>query len=473
MSDASRRDDAIVDVNPSDLSDVVGEFVAMDREDAAEAVGAAAAAQPAWRSVGALRRADVLDAAAREILARAEELGDLLAREEGKTLPEAVAEAGRAGQILRFHAGEALRNEGVVIESIRPGVEVSVTREPVGVVAVITPWNFPLAIPAWKIAPALAFGNSVVFKPADPVPACATAFVDILHRAGVPRDALQLVVGRGSVVGDVLTGAAEVDAVSFTGSSSVGERVLKSAQTNRARVQLEMGGKNPLVVADDADLDLAVEIALQGAFGSTGQRCTASSRLVVMDAVHDRFVDALWARLSSWSVGDAREPGIDMGPVVSEQQLVDDERYLETARAEGGQVLGGTRVSARSAGHFLSPALVLDTAPQHTINREEVFGPVASIVRVGTYDEAMAVANDTEFGLTAGIVTRSLARAYDFRRRSTAGMVMVNVPTAGVDFHVPFGGRGASSYGPREQGTAAREFFTVSQTAYVAAGDAD
>ncbi|MEZ5118079.1 MAG: aldehyde dehydrogenase family protein [Candidatus Nanopelagicales bacterium] len=459
-----------VDVNPSDTSDVVGVYALADAEQARTAVAAAAEAAPGWAATTGLQRFEILDRAADEVLRRRDELGDLLAREEGKTLPEAVGEVVRAGHILKFQAGQALRGGGELVDSVRPGIEVMVTREPLGVVTVITPWNFPIAIPAWKIAPALAYGNTVVFKPAELVPASAWELVDILHRAGLPHGVLNLVMGRGREIGDVLTGSPEVSGITFTGSVVTGERVLRTAQEHRARVQLEMGGKNPLVVVDDADLDVAVECAMQGSFGSTGQRCTASSRLIVTDGIHDRFVAAMSERMRQWVVDDARKAGTQMGPVVDPSQLGQDEHYLDVARTEGAELIGGERLARGTDGHYLSPALLVGTANDHTVNREEVFGPVAAIIRVADYEEALATANDTVYGLTSGIVTTSLARATDFRRRSTAGMVMVNLPTAGVDFHVPFGGRHGSSYGPREQGEYAREFFTTVKTSYVAAG---
>jgi aldehyde dehydrogenase (NAD+) len=310
----------------------------------------------------------------------------------------------------------------------------------------------------------------VVFKPAELVPGCAWELADILRRSGLPDGVLNLVMGSGRELGPVLTGGADVDGISFTGSVQTGERILATATPQRTRVQLEMGGKNPLVVLDDADLSVAVDVALQGAFGSTGQRCTASSRLIVTRGIHDRFVAALTERMRAWRVDDARAEGTHMGPVVDATQLEQDERYLSVARAEGGDVVGGERVERSTSGHYLAPALVVGTDSSMTVNREEVFGPVASVIEVADYDEALAVANDTEFGLSSGIVTTSLAAASHFRRHSAAGMVMVNVPTAGVDYHVPFGGRRASSYGPREQGTYARDFFTVVKTAYMAPG---
>lgn len=457
-------------LNPSDTSDVIGEFAHASVADAEAAIAAAQDALPRWAFATPQERADVLDRAGDEVLRRADELGDLLAREEGKTLAEGRGEVARAGQILKFHGGQALRNAGEVLDSIRPGLEVTVTREPLGVVSVITPWNFPIAIPAWKIAPAIAYGNTVVFKPAELVPGCAWELVDVLRRAGLPDGVLNLLLGSGSEIGPALTGSADVDGVSFTGSVATGERILAASTPQRTRVQLEMGGKNPLVVLDDADLETAVDVALQGAFGSTGQRCTASSRLVVTRGIHDHFVAALTRAMQSWQVGDARADGTQMGPVVDHTQLARDERYLKVARDEGGDVVGGERLERSTEGHYLAPALVVGTDSSMTVNREEVFGPVASVIEVADYDEALAVANDTEFGLSSGIVTTSLAAASHFRRHSGAGMVMVNVPTAGVDYHVPFGGRRASSFGPREQGTYARDFYTVVKTSYTAAG---
>lgn len=455
------------DVNPSDVSDVIGQFARADAAQARGAVAAAAAAGPGWAATSPAIRFEILDTAGSELISRCDELGELLAREEGKTRAEAVGEVRRAGQILKFQAGEALRNPGEFLDSVRPGVEVAVTREPVGVVSIITPWNFPIAIPAWKIAPALAHGNTVVFKPADLVPASAWHLVEVLQRAGLPHGVLNLVMGRGSEIGDVLTGDSRVRAVSFTGSLSTGQRVLAAAAGNGARVQLEMGGKNPLVVMDDADLDAAVAGAIEGAFGSTGQRCTASSRLIVTDAVHDEFVERMTAAMERVVVGNALAPETTMGPVVDETQLAQDVRYIEAAVAEGAGVVGGTRVQGIAEGFYLRPALLTGTKPSDTINREEVFGPVASVIRVGDFAEALSVANDTEFGLTSGIYTQSLGYASRFRRESGAGMVMVNLPTAGVDFHVPFGGRRRSSYGPREQGRDARDFYTTTKTAYL------
>jgi aldehyde dehydrogenase (NAD+) len=459
------------DVNPSDLSDVIGEYAQADAAQAREAIAAARAAFPGWSVSTPQQRFDALDAAGTEILARRAELGDLLAREEGKTLPEAIGEVSRAGQIFKFFAGEALRISGERLASVRPGVDVEITREPLGVVGVIAPWNFPIAIPAWKVAPALAYGNCVVLKPADAVPASAWALAEILSRSGLPAGVFNLVMGRGGVVGQTLLEDRRVDAISFTGSASTGARVAQACVARMAKFQLEMGGKNPLVVLDDADLAVAVSCAVQGGFFSTGQRCTASSRIVVTRGIHDRFVAATLEAMKRLNVGDARARGTDIGPVVDAAQLEQDVAYLAIAKAEGARLAWGGELLERPArGHYLSPALFVETTNAMRISREEVFGPVCNVIEVADYDEALAVANDTEFGLSAGICTTSLRHATHFRRHAQAGMVMVNLPTAGVDYHVPFGGRKGSSFGPREQGRYAAEFFTTVKTAYTAAG---
>jgi len=457
------------DINPSNLGDVVGEYTRADAAQARAAITAARAAHHAWARGSIQQRADLLDRIGVEILARKDELGRLLSREEGKTLPEGTGEAARAGYIFKFYAGEVIRLGGERLPSVRPGIDVEITREPLGVVGVITPWNFPLAIPAWKIAPALAYGNCVVFKPADLVPGCAWALADVIARAGVPAGVFNLVMGRGAAVGETLITSPDVDGISFTGSVETGRQVARKAVERMARVQLEMGGKNPLVVLDDADLATAVTCAVQGAFFSTGQRCTASSRLVVTEGIHDRFVAAMVEKMKTLKVDDALEAGTDIGPVVDESQLKQDLSYLEVGRREGARLAwGGDRLERKHPGFYLAPALFTDTTNQMRINREEIFGPVATVIRVKDYDEALAVANDTTFGLSAGIVTGSLKHASHFRRNAQSGMVMVNLPTAGVDYHVPFGGRKGSNYGPREQGTYAREFYTVVKTSYVA-----
>ena len=454
-------------INPSDTRDVVGEYAQADAGQALAAIGAAKAAFPGWAAASPQQRADALDRIGSEILARKDELGRLLSREEGKTLPEGVGEAARAGQIFKYFAGQALSLAGDLLPSVRPGITVEVTREPLGVVGLITPWNFPIAIPAWKIAPALAFGNCVVFKPADLVPGSAWALAEIIGRAGLPAGVFNLVMGRGSVVGEAFIGSPDVAAISFTGSVETGRAIAAKCAAGMKKFQLEMGGKNPLVVLDDADLQIAVNCAVQGAFYSTGQRCTASSRVIVTEGIHDRFVASATETLRALVVDDALKQGTQIGPVVDQKQLDQDMRYLEIGRGEGAVLAwGGERLNREAPGFYLQPALFTDTSNEMRINREEIFGPVATVIRVRSYDEALAVANDTPFGLSAGICTGSLKHAQHFKRNSEAGMVMVNLPTAGVDYHVPFGGRKGSSFGSREQGAYAVEFYTTVKTAY-------
>ncbi|HPW07974.1 MAG TPA: aldehyde dehydrogenase family protein [Burkholderiaceae bacterium] len=457
-------------VNPSNLADVIGEYTQASTAQLDAAVQAARAAFPAWSTSGIQARADALDKIGTEILARREELGTLLAREEGKTKPEGIGEAARAGNIFKFFAGECLRMAGESVPSVRPGIGVEVTREPLGVIGLITPWNFPIAIPAWKVAPALAYGNCVVLKPADLVPGCAWALAEIISRSGIPAGVFNLVMGRGSVIGDPLVNHAGIDAISFTGSQGVGGRIAQQCAVNLKKVQLEMGGKNPQVILDDADLAQAVELSVQSAFFSTGQRCTASSRLIVTDGIYPKFVEAVKARMAGLKVGDALQAGIDIGPVSSRSQLEQDLSYVEIGKSEGGVlVAGGEQLKRDTDGFYMAPALLTDTTASMRINREEVFGPVASIIRVKGYEEALAEANNTPFGLSAGVATTSLKYATHFKRHSQAGMVMVNLPTAGVDYHVPFGGRKGSSFGSREQGRYAQEFFTTVKTAYTLA----
>lgn len=465
--------DAAPNRNPSDLADAIGDYARASKAQAQEAIAAAHLAFATWSLAPVLQRAEALDKIGAEIQARAAELGDMLAREEGKTLPEAVGEVNRAAQIFKFFAAEVYRMGGEVLPSTRPGISVEITREPLGVVSIITPWNFPIAIPAWKIAPALAYGNTVVFKPADLAPGSAWLLAEIISRAGLPAGAFNLVMGRGREIGDVLLEDPRVAAVTFTGSEATGKKVALACvgrAGNMAKFQLEMGGKNPLVVLDDADLDVAVNCAINGAFFSTGQRCTASSRLIVTSGIYPRFVEAMKQRLSTLKVGDARHAETQIGPVVDENQLQQDLEYIALGQSEGAQlVCGGEYRDAVQGkrGYYLQPALFADSSNAMRINQEEIFGPVASIIRARDAEEALHLANDTRFGLSAGVVTTSLKQANHFKRHLQAGMVMVNAPTAGVDPHVPFGGRKASSFGPREQGRYAAEFYTSVKTAYI------
>jgi len=454
-------------INPSDTNDTIGHYAVGHADDVKDAIQAAKQSQPIWASVTPAERASVLKRAAAAIESRSPELAILLAREEGKALRDAESEVRRAAQVFEFFAGEAVRNTGEVIDSYRSGLQVEMSHPPVGIVGVISPWNFPIAIPAWKIAPALAYGNSVVFKPADIAPASAWELVNILNDSGLPHGVLNLVMGPGVEVGKAIANSSELDAISFTGSQRVGSQIISAAATNGVRVQCEMGGKNPLVVVDDADLELAVKVAIDGAFFSTGQRCTASSRLIITSGIHDEFIELMKKEMEKLVVGNALDDKTDIGPVSNAAQLETNMDYLALARAEGTHVVGGEILKRTSPGYYMEPALVIDSQNEMRINQEEIFGPVASIIRVEDYEEALSVANDVIYGLSAGICTTSLSLSTDFRRRVQAGMVMVNAPTAGVDPHVSFGGWKASSYGHREQGRAAREFYTKHKTSYV------
>jgi len=462
----------IANINPSDLSDNIGLFAQADSAQLQLALEAAQSAQLEWAKTGLERRYTALMNIGNELIANCEELGTLLAREEGKTQPEGKGEIYRSGQFFTYYAAEVLRQIGDNAESVRDGVEVDVRREPVGTVAIISPWNFPTATAVWKIAPALAFGNAVIWKPANIVPASAVALARIIEKQDLPKGLFNLVMGSGSSIGQQLIESPLIDAISFTGSVPVGREIAKSAVANFTRVQLEMGSKNALAIMDDADLDIAVACALGGAFGSTGQKCTASSRLVVHQDIHDEFVERLVEGANKMVVGHALEAGTQMGPVASEAQLTQNLENVELAKKEGGDLLcGGKRVERATEGYYMTPAVFAGTRNDWQVNREELFAPMACVIKVASYEEALDTVNDTRFGLTAGIITTNLARATHFRRNARTGCVMINLPTAGTDYHVPFGGRGESSYGPREQGQYAKEFYTHVKTAYISSGN--
>lgn len=457
--------------NPSDLDDVVGTFTQANADQLQATLAQAAIAQKEWAGYGIERKQAVLMNIGNEMMARAEELGTLLSREEGKPLAEGRGEVFRAGQFFTYYAAECLRQLGENADSVRDGVEIDVRREPVGIVAVISPWNFPTATASWKIAPALCYGNAVVWKPANVTPASAVALTEIIAKQDIPKGLFSLVMGSGGTIGQQLVESPMLDAISFTGSVPVGKGIAAAAVQNFTKLQMEMGSKNALAVMDDADLDLAVTLALGGAFGGTGQKCTASSRLVVHETIHDAFVEKLVAGTKAMKVGHALHADTQMGPVVSEQQLKENLVYVDLGKEEGAELAcGGEQIDGEHRGYYMTPGVFLNTNNNMRINREEMFAPLTSVIKVGGYDEALAVVNDTAFGLTSGIVTKSLARATHFRRHAQTGVVTINLPTAGTDYHVPFGGRGDSSYGPREQGKTAAEFYTTVKTAYISSG---
>ncbi len=465
---------SVANINPSDVGDVIGEYALADPGQLEEAVVAGRAAQPEWRHTGLEVRQGVLNRIGTELMERAEELGTLLSREEGKPLAEGRGEVYRAGQFFTYYAAETLRQIGENADSVRPGIEIDVRREPMGLVGVISPWNFPAATAAWKIAPALAFGNAVIWKPAELTPASAWAMAEIISRSGLPRGVFQLLVGDGSHIGSALAGHSGVDAVTFTGSYEVGLKVAAATSARLTKFQLELGSKNALLVMDDADIGLAVEAAVVGGYSGTGQKCTASSRLLVHSKVHDEFVAKLAAKLAALKVGPALAEGTQVGPVVSAQQLESNLSWMKSARHAGAEVVfGGERLDLSPEGYYMSPALLVGTRNDMDFNRAEMFAPIAAVQRISSYEEGLAIANDTDYGLVAGIFTRSLSRATHFRRNVETGCVAVNLPTGGMDYHMPFGGRKNTSFGSREQGRIAVEFFTQMKTAYIRAGDPD
>lgn len=457
----------IANINPSDITETIGEFAQASSKQVQDAIAAARRAQPKWEVVPLEKKQSILQAIGDEMIARCDELGTLLSREEGKPFAEGRGEIYRAGQFFHYYAAEVLRQMGDLADSVRPGVKVEVTREAVGVVAIISPWNFPTATAVWKIAPALAFGNSVIWKPANLTPASAVALAEIIHRQGLPEGTFNLVLGGGSSVGDALINSKDIDAVSFTGSVETGRKVAAATAPNFVRCQLEMGSKNALVIADDADLQVAIDAAVAGAFGGSGQKCTASSRLIVMDGIHDAFVDGVIAKMKTLKVGHALDDGIFMGPIVDDKQLASNMDWIEKAKQAGANLaFGGERLEMAHDGYYMSPTLFTDTDNSWDINQEEVFAPLACVMRVKNLEEAIAMTNDTRFGLTGGIITQSLRNSSLFKEQVQAGCVMVNLATAGTDYHVPFGGRKESSFGPREQGQYAKEFYTIVKTAY-------
>ena len=460
----------VASVNPSDVADIVGRFAQADLAQMNLAVAAAQEAQRQWAKTGLEKRQTMLAAVGDELKKRAAELGELLAREEGKPRAEGVGEVFRAGQFFDYYAAETLRQLGENADSVRDGVEIDIRREPLGVVAVISPWNFPLAAASWKIAPALAFGNAVVWKPSNLTPAISTALAEIFSRQDIPPGVFNLLMGEGGKIGAELAGHPDVAAVSFTGSLAVGKKIAAAAARNLTKLQMEMGSKNPLLIMDDADMELAVRHAQAGAFGGTGQKCTASSRIIVHKKVLDEFAKKLTDSTKKIKVGHALEKGTEMGPAVDEKQLRGNLEYMQIAKNEGAEHLcGGEALTMSPEGYYMSAALFRgDNAMR--INREEMFAPIACIISAGSYEEALAIANDSDFGLSAGIITRSLARAAHFRRHCVAGCVMINLPTAGTDYHVPFGGRKQSSHGAREQGRIAAEFYTATKTSYTFSG---
>ncbi len=457
-------------INPADTAETVGFFQASGPEEVLAACDAALKAQPAWAALPAPRRGEFLFKAAEILESRLPKLAEEMTREEGKTLPESKGEVKRAINIFRYFGGEGARQFSYQIPSERENVFCYTLRKPLGVVALITPWNFPSAIPAWKMAPALVAGNTVVLKPASLAPLSAYRLVEALHEAGIPAGVINYVTGGGGTVGEALVEHPAIRAISFTGSCDVGNALHAKIGQRKIRHQLEMGGKNPTLVLKDANLDYAADILVNGAFFSTGQKCTACSRAIIEKAVYEPLREKLLGRTRKLKVGNGLEPGVDIGPAVDANQLETDLKYIEIAKSEGAQLLcGGKRLTggAYEKGYFIEPTIFAGVTPEMRIAQEEVFGPVLALMVANDFDDAMRLANCVRFGLSASIVSKDLTRVHQFINGIEAGLITVNLPTAGVEYQLPFGGTKESSFGMREQGPQAMDFYTETRTVYL------
>jgi aldehyde dehydrogenase (NAD+) len=466
----SKSKQTFLNINPANTTETVGVFPSSNAEDVRAAFEAAREAQPGWAVLPAPARGEYLFKAAGLLESRLEQLGREMTREEGKTLPEAKAEVKRAINIFRYFAGEGARQFCYQIPSERSNVLGYTIRKPLGVVGLITPWNFPSAIPAWKMAPALVGGNTVVIKPASLAPLSAFRLVEALHQSGLPHGVLNCVYGSGGEAGTAIAEHSDLAALSFTGSTDVGNRLDQHFAGRKVRIQLEMGGKNPTIVLADSDLNYAADILVNGAFFSTGQKCTACSRAIIERRIYDKLVKILLEKTRKLKVGNGLEPGVDLGPAVDQNQLETDLKYIEIAKREGAELLcGGNRLTGGiyDCGYFIEPTIFAGVSPEMRIAQEEVFGPVLVLMVAEDFDHAMSLANSVRFGLSASIVSRDLTRVHQFINGIEAGLITVNLPTAGVEYQLPFGGTKESSFGMREQGPAALDFYTETRTVYL------
>ena len=457
-------------VNPANTREVVARYQASTASDVKQALEAAGRAQQAWAEMPAPLRGTILMRSADLLEKRAEQVATEMTREEGKTLPEARGEVGRAVNILRYFGAEGARLSGETVPSERDGVFGYTFRKPLGVVSLLTPWNFPIAIPVWKIAPALVAGNSLVIKPASLAPLCTVRVAEVLHEAGLPKGVLNLVTGSGAAIGNDLIGNPLVKAVSFTGSCEVGNGIQRQTAPRGIKTQLEMGGKNPTIVLRDADLDQAADVVVNGAFFSTGQKCTATSRALVEKPVFDEFVRLLVDKTESLKVGDGLREGVQMGPCVDENQMNTVLDYISIGRREGARLLcGGGRLTGPEwdQGYFVQPTIFSEVSPDMRIAQEEIFGPVLALFPVEDLDQAIELANQVKFGLSASILTNRIDQAFNYINRIEAGLIIVNLPSAGVEYQLPFGGTKASSTGYREQGSVAIDFYSELRTVYL------
>ena len=461
---------SIKNINPSDTSDIIDEYTSVTADQFEQAVQSAVIAQKEWEKVGIEKKSQILIKIGDELIQNSKEIGELLSREEGKPLAEGIGEVFRAGQQFQYYGSECLRLYGEKIPSTRPGFQVEISREPLGVIGIISPWNFPIAIPAWKAAPAMMCGNAVILKPASLTAASAIALTEIISKQDIPKGLFNLVLGSGSDIGNKIATHPDIVAITFTGSVEVGRQLYKDSSLLLKKMQMEMGSKNPLVVMDDADLTTAINCATNGAFGGTGQKCTASSRLIVHENIYKEFVDGLVESIKKLKVGHALDEGTNMGPASNQSQYESNLNYVEVGKSEAKLIFGGNPMNMRTPGYYMEPTLFIDGDNKSRINQEEMFGPIACVIPTKNLDNALEIANDTEFGLSSGIITQSLAKAEYFKQNIKTGVSTVNLPTAGLDYHVPFGGRKASSFGPREQGTYARDFYSQVKTSYINSG---
>ena len=461
---------SIKNINPSDTGDIISEYTSVTDDQFEQAVSSAVIAQKEWGEVGIEKKSQILIKIGDELIQRSKELGELLSREEGKPLAEGIGEVTRAGQQFQYYGSECLRLYGEKIPSTRPGFQVEISREPLGVVGIISPWNFPIAIPAWKAAPAMMCGNAVILKPASLTPASAIALTEIISKQDIPSGLFNLVLGSGSNIGNKIASHPDIVAITFTGSVEVGKKLYQNSSPLLKKMQMEMGSKNPLVVMEDANLNTAITCAANGAYGGTGQKCTASSRLIVHEDIYAKFVEGLVENIKNLKVGHALDEGTQMGPASNESQYESNLNYIEIGKGEAKLAYGGDPMNMRTPGYYMQPTLFIDGDNKSRINQEEMFGPIACVIPAKNLDHALEIANDTEFGLSSGIITQSLAKAEHFKQNIKTGVSTINLPTAGLDYHVPFGGRKASSFGPREQGTYAREFYSQVKTSYINSG---
>ncbi len=461
---------SIKNINPSDTGDIISEYTSVTDDQFEQAVSSAVIAQKEWGEVGIEKKSQILIKIGDELIQRSKELGELLSREEGKPLAEGIGEVTRAGQQFQYYGSECLRLYGEKIPSTRPGFQVEISREPLGVIGIISPWNFPIAIPAWKAAPAMMCGNAVILKPASLTPASAIALTEIISKQDIPSGLFNLVLGSGSNIGNKIASHPDIVAITFTGSVEVGKKLYQNSSPLLKKMQMEMGSKNPLVVMEDANLNTAISCAANGAYGGTGQKCTASSRLIVHEDIYAKFVEGLVENIKNLKVGHALDEGTQMGPASNESQYESNLNYIEIGKGEAKLAYGGDPMNMRTPGYYMQPTLFIDGDNKSRINQEEMFGPIACVIPAKNLDHALEIANDTDFGLSSGIITQSLAKAEHFKQNIKTGVSTINLPTAGLDYHVPFGGRKASSFGPREQGTYAREFYSQVKTSYINSG---